>query len=230
MQTYGFVFARGGSKGVPRKNVRDLCGRPLITYAIELGQEMAEIDRVFVSTDDPEIAEISRQWGAEVIDRPAQLAGDESSEWDAWRHALEWVEGRYGGFDIFVSLPTTAPLRHRGDVAKCIARLTDKSDLVCTVTPASHSPYFNMVEFTPQDRIRLLCDVGGVGRRQDAPKAYNMTTVAYVARPAFIRQASGLWEGRVSAVEVPPERAIDIDTEIDFRLAELLMKERIRDD
>ena len=121
MRTFAFIFARGGSKGIPRKNLKLLGGKPLLAWSIEMGQSIPEAERVFVSTEDDEIAEVANVFGAEVIPRPAELAKDTSPEWLAWQHAIQSVQAKYGLFDRFLSLPTTAPLRIEEDVRKCLA-------------------------------------------------------------------------------------------------------------
>lgn len=226
----GFIFARGGSKGVPRKNIRPLAGRPLIAWAIQTAKESRFISRVIVSTDDDEIARIALRYGAEVpFMRPAELAGDRAPEWLAWQHAITEVRKNSSRpLDVFVSIPTTSPLRSPSDVDACIARLLESdADIVITVKKADRSPYFNMVNLDDGGYAHVVISTGpGMTRRQDAPPVYDMTTVAYAARPSFIMRAHGLFEGKVMVVEVPAERALDIDTEFDFRIAEFLMKEK----
>ncbi len=227
MTVYAFVFARGGSKGVPRKNVKILGDRPLLAYSIEMARDMGEIDKTFVSTDDDEIAQIAREWGAEVIRRPEELAQDDSPEWLAWQHAVSHVEKKYGKFNVFVSLSATAPLRSKDDVRACLSALSDEDevDIVVTVTEAGNNPFFNMVSIDANGHAGLFNDSRQVyTRRQDVPKAYNMTTVAYVARTEFIMKAKRIFDGVVKAIDVPQERAIDIDTPVDFEIAKCLIK------
>ena len=225
-QTVGFIFARGGSKGFPRKNVAPFRGKPLIAHAIEAGLTARLVDRVVVSTDDEEIADAARQWGAEVpFMRPAHLASDEAPEWLAWQHALETVEQMGGApVDLFVSIPATAPLRVAADVDACIDHFNAGDfDVVLTVTPAARNPYFNMVTLDPDGRAQLVIPPETtVHRRQSAPAVFDITTVCYVVRPAFLKTAGGLFDGRVGAVTVPYERSIDIDTATDLRVAEAL--------
>lgn len=219
-----FIFARGGSKGLPGKNIKLLKGKPLIAYSIDTAKNCPSINRVIVSTDDAEIAEVARRYGAEVpFIRPAALAGDKSSEWDAWRHAVSWIR-ESDDFETFVSLPATAPLRSVEDVERCISLLEAGTDMVVTVTPASRSPYFNMVTIDESGFSELVIKPEcGITRRQDAPVVYDMTTVAYVTRPSHILEASGVFTGTVKSVVVPAERAVDIDTTLDFKLAELIL-------
>jgi len=229
----GAIFARGGSKGVPRKNIRPLAGKPLIGYAIETARAVALIDRVIVSTDDVEIAEVARQYGAEVpFMRPAELAQDKSPEILAWKHALETVEAQLGHpVDVMVSVPTTSPMRSPEDVAACLKLLLESdADIVITVTEANRSPYFNMVTIDEEKNAKLVIPpVGGVlTRRQDAPVVYDMTTVCYAVRGPYIKTTSAVMAGKVKAVVIPKERAIDIDTLLDFEIAEFLMRKRLQ--
>jgi CMP-N-acetylneuraminic acid synthetase len=225
MKTFAFIFARGGSKGVPGKNIRDLGGMPLLAYSIIMAKNIDEISRVFVSTDDQDIAYIGSKYGAEIIKRPSNLAQDNSPEWFAWLHAIEWLEDQEIFFDRFISLPTTSPLRNKDDVIKCLNLLDKETDVVVTITNSSRSPYFNMVS-KKDGYIKLLMESEqNFSRRQDVPLVYDMTTVAYVARPNFIKNNSKVFDGRVKAALIPKERAVDIDDEMDFKIAEMLIKE-----
>ena len=231
MRCQAFIFARGGSKGVPRKNIRPLGGKPLIAHAIETALAAPSLGDVIVSTDDQEIAEIAKSFGARVpFMRPDDLAGDAAPEWLAWRHALDWAEAEEGVIDAMVSLPATSPFRAVSDVEACIALLRDTAaaDAVITVTEASGNPYFNMVTLGEGKAANLaLAPAGAVVRRQDAPAMFDITAVAYAVRPRHVREASRLFDGDVRAVEVPAERALDIDTPYDFWLAELIAEGRM---
>lgn len=224
-----FIFARGGSKGLPGKNIKELNGKPLIVYSIETAQSIPEINQVFVSTDDPEIAKVAQKAGAKIIERPEELAGDHSPEWLAWRHSVEWVIASEGKFDLMVSLPPTSPLRSAEDVKGAILEATKPNiDASISMTKASRSPYFNMVVKKPDDSVELVNKPAeAVTRRQDAPECFDITTVAYVTTPQFVLSKNGIFEGRVGAVEVPKERAVDIDDIYDFMLAESILKLRV---
>jgi CMP-N-acetylneuraminic acid synthetase len=231
MNIVGFIFARGGSKGLPGKNVRMLSGKPLIAWSIEQAKAVRQIRRVIVSTDSEEIAAVAQEYGAEVpFMRPTELANDDSPEWLAWRHALSYLEESEGGLpDIMMSIPTTAPLRLPEDVESCLDEfLKGGADMVITVTDAHRNPYFNMVKSNADGTVGLVItpQAGNHSRRQDAPTVYDMATVAYVVDPRFVLKHSAHFEGRVRAVHVPVERAIDIDTLLDFEIAEMLMTKR----
>lgn len=229
--TLGALFARGGSKRVPRKNLRLLAGKPLIAHAIEVALQSSLIDRVVLSTDDEEIAGVGREYGAEVpFMRPASLAEDSSSEWMAWRHMIRTLENENSGDGIgkFVCLPLTSPLRQREDVEQCI-RVYDEggADVVITVKTAETNPYYNMVVLDEKGFARQVIETEkGPYRRDMYPEVFDMSTVAYVANPEFILNSVSPFEGRVRAVQIPAERALDIDTELDFKLAEFILEQQ----
>lgn len=230
MKRYGFVFARGGSRGVPGKNIRMLAGKPLLAYAIESGLATGLLDDILVSTDSEEIAAVARQYGARTpFLRPAKLARDDSPEWLAWQHAVTWLREHGEPFDVFVSLPATAPLRKAEDIVKCIRVFEEGDcDLVVTCTPAQRHPMFNMYRVDDSGYAHVYTPVDPpIIRRQDAPAAYDGTTMVYVSCPEYILNHSSLWAGRVKAVIFPRDRAIDIDESIDFRIAEMLLEERM---
>jgi CMP-N-acetylneuraminic acid synthetase len=230
MKAIAFIFARGGSKGLPGKNIRPLAGRPLIAWSIEHALAVKRIERVIVSTDSEEIATIARNYGAEVpFIRPAELARDDSQEWLAWRHALNYlIETNCKLPQVMVSIPVTAPLRLPIDIENCLDEFEKNDpDMVITVSDAHRSPYFNMVRTNVDGTVVLVNPpTSAIARRQDAPIVYDMTTVCYVASPEFVMNNHGIFEGRVRAVHVPTDRAIDIDTLFDFQMAEFLLINR----
>ena len=230
MKAIAFIFARGGSKGLPGKNIRPLGGKPLIAWSIEQALAVKRITRVIVSTDSEEIAAVARNYGAEVpFIRPTELARDDSPEWLAWRHALNYLLDTVGVLpEAMVSLPATAPLRSPLDIENCLDEYEKgDADMVVTVTDAHRSPYFNMVKTNADGTVGLVIPPqSAIARRQDVPTVYDMTTVAYVARPEFVMTRNAVFEGRVRAVHVPTERAIDIDTLLDFQIAECLLNNR----
>ncbi len=225
------ICARGGSKGLPGKNVRLFGGRPLLTWAIEHAKAVARISRVVVSTDSPEIAGVAREAGADVpFLRPAELAADDSPEWMVWRHALAHLREQHGGLpSALMVVPATAPLRAVDDLERCMDEYEKgAADVVITVTDANRSPYFNMVTVDDRGASSLVIPPVGsaVARRQAAPVVYDMTTVAYVVKPEFVMTHEGIFEGQVRQVHVPVERAVDIDTALDFEWAEYLYSRR----
>jgi N-acylneuraminate cytidylyltransferase len=230
MKYVALICARGGSKGLPGKNMRPLAGRPLIAWAIDQARAVRRIARVIVSTDSEEIAAVASGAGAEVpFLRPAELAQDNSPEWLVWRHALNYLKESDGAYPLaLIVVPTTAPLRAVEDLEHCLDEYEKGgADVVITVTDARRSPYFNMVKVQMDGTVSLIIPPSGsITQRQDAPTVYDMTTVAYVASPEFVMTRDGIFEGRVRHVYIPPERALDIDTPLDFRIAECLLTPR----
>jgi N-acylneuraminate cytidylyltransferase len=228
MNAVAFIFARGGSKGLPGKNTQMLRGKPLIAWAIECALKVPRISRVIVSTDSNEIAAIAAKYGAEVpFIRPSYLATDESPEWLAWRHGIEYLRGSFGEMpEVIVSLPATAPLRMPADINNCLDEYEKgSSDVVITVTDAHRNPYFNMVKVDSDGSCSLVLNPPeAIERRQDVPAVYDMTTTCYVVKTEFVMSHNSIFEGKVRAVHIPIERAIDIDTKLDFRIAQTLFE------
>lgn len=227
MTAWGAVFARGGSQGVPGKNLRKIGQVSLLGHAIRLAQETPGIDRVVCSTDSAEIAKEAEKCGAWVpFMRPDHLAGNASPEWESWKHLCSFLMEQ-GGLesDTLVVLPTTAPLRDVADVSQAMTLAANsKADVVVTVTAAHRSPWFNMVTVDSRQRAVIVMKdrAGVVFRRQDSPDVFDLTTVAYVTNLGYVLSAANMFAGDVVASVVPPERAIDIDTELDLEIAEFL--------
>ncbi|WP_283787454.1 cytidylyltransferase domain-containing protein [Bermanella sp. WJH001] len=226
MVSYAFIFARGGSKGLPKKNCKLLSGKPLIQYSIEVALASKYIQQIFVSTDDADIAVIAKKFNVQVIDRPKDLATDTSPEWLSWQHGINWVKKNVGEFDQFVSLPTTSPLRSVEDVNGAIEkRISSNADVCIAITPSSRSPYFNMVQHNTDGTIGLVISPKeSVYRRQDAPAVFDITTSVYATTPNYILNHNGLFDGSVTSIEVPKERSIDIDDIYDFMLAQSILE------
>ena len=223
-KTYCFIFARGGSKGIPKKNILPIKGLPLIVHSINLAKSLKMVDRIFVSTDCKEISEIALEHNVEVIKRPPHLAQDDSPEWLAWQHAIKYVESYEEKFDRFLSLPTTSPLRTKEDIEKCLEALKKDVDLVLTMSKSKRSPWFNMVTRDKSSKLNLIFSESRINRRQDTPQCFDLSTIAYVSRPNYIITSSSMWDGIVHGVEIPSERCIDIDNSYDYTLAKILME------
>lgn len=226
MSTLATICARGGSQGVPRKNILSLLGKPLIQYTIEQARACPLIDHVFVSTDDEEIAAIAKQAGANVpFLRPAELATSTAPKIPVIQHLVDWVVDSGIKVDKIVDLDPTSPLREPEDIRACIEMLDAKTDVVITGYLAIKNPYFNMVEQQADGYYSLVKHTkDGVHQRQRAPKVYAMNASIYVWHPHTL--SKGLWDGKAKLHVMPRERSIDIDEPIDFKLVELLMKEK----
>ena len=226
----GHIGARKGSKGVPRKNFREICGKPLIDWSLDQLLEHPRVDAVVVSTDDEEIYEHAIAKGALKMGlRPAHLASDTAGKWQVWQHALEVSEEILGEpVTAFLDLDCTSPLRLMEDIDNALNLFFDeKPDMVMSCCDAHKNPYFNLVEPDETGALQVSKPLpGGVVARQQAPKVYEHAASTYVVAPDYLRRANALYEGRVIPYVMPQERCADIDTPLDFRIVEFLMKDR----
>jgi len=221
------ICARGGSKGLPGKNIKLFNGIPLIAWSIMIAKQEKKISKIIVSTDSEEIALIAKKYGAEVpFLRPKELAKDDSPEWIVWRHSLNYLKSQQYEIDGLLVLPTTAPLRNLQDINNCLDEYEKGDvDIVITITDSHRNPYFNMVTLDKNRNSSLVIQQKNkVTTRQGAPEVYDVTTVAYVVKPQFVYDKNGIFDGKVRAVSIPKERAIDIDTQFDFDIAEYFSK------
>jgi CMP-N-acetylneuraminic acid synthetase len=221
------ICARGGSQGVPGKNIRPLCGKPLIAWTIEQALASGEADRVVVSTDSEAIAQVAREAGAEVpFLRPAELATATAGKIPVIQHLVDAVEALHGPVTRIIDLDPTSPLRQLEDIRACAALLDEDTDVVITGYESDKNPYFNMVEMKPGGFYERVCrPEGEVLGRQAAPKVFAMNASIY----AWHRRTLGpsLWASpRIRLHVMPRERSIDIDHPIDFDLVELLMRRK----
>ncbi len=225
MKTIASICARGGSVGVPGKNIKELNGKPLIAHTIEQALSVKAIDAVYVSTDSPEIAVVARQFGALVpYLRPAELATSNAAKVPVIQHLCDWVSQNDGEFERVVDLDPTSPLRTVADIEACLALLDADTDAVITAFEAEKNPYFNMVERKSDGSIGLVCQPSGmVVARQQAPHVYSMNASIYVWHRHTL--SKGLWNGRLKLHVMPRERSIDIDSPLDFAIVELLMEQ-----
>ncbi|KQT31157.1 flagellar modification protein B [Sphingomonas sp. Leaf412] len=225
------ICARGGSKGVKGKNVRLLNGLPLIAHSIAQARASGTFDAIAVSSDSDEILSIAREHGADfLIVRPGELASDTAAKLPVIRHCVEQAEVMLGRrTDVCVDLDATSPLRHAEDIVAVVAMLDDAAATnVITAMPARRSPYFNMVE-CGADKVPRLAKALEVPvvRRQDAPACFDMNASIYCWRRDALMQDPTLFTDGTRLYVMPEERSIDIDSEIDFALVELLMARAI---
>lgn len=233
MKVLATICARGGSKGVPGKNLARLNGRTLLEWAIECARRTPAVGSIVVSTDSDEIAAEAERCGVRVpFRRPEELASDRAPKVGAIRHATEWVEASQGFIpDIVVDLDVGVPLRSPDDVGSCILALVDDPalDAAVTVYEAERNPYFNMVQVEKGRRIRLVCPPVGneLVRRQDAPEVFSVSPSVFAFRRAALGRIVHLAHGEWGFVRIPRERAMDIDTPLDFRLVSCLAADLI---
>ncbi len=226
------ICARGGSKGVHGKNIKDLLGYPLIVYTISQAKQSGLFDVIAVSSDSMQILDIAKEWGINyLIKRPKVLASDEASKLPAISHCLQAVEKRLKHpFDTIVDLDVTSPLRDIEDIKRAVSLLEENGvSSVLSVTQSRKSPYFNMVEIAENGQVQLSKKVeGSIVRRQDAPKSFDMNASIYCwNRDAFLKEKT-LFYADTKLYEMPLEKSIDIDSEIDFLFVEFLMEKKVK--
>jgi len=221
------IGMRGGSKGVPNKNLRELHGKPLMAYTIAQAKESGLFRHIVVSTDSEEIAESARNLGAEAwFLRPPDLATDEAPKLPVIRHAFLESESHYGQqFDVLVDLDVTSPLRLVGDITGAYKQFSDEdADILITASPSRRNPYFNMVE-NVNGRISIVKQMDKLPvRRQDAPRVYDMNASIYIWKRDALLNNDTLFTENTSLFVMPEERSVDIDTEIDWDFVEFIME------
>lgn len=226
----GHIGARAGSKGVPGKNFRDLCGKPLMDWSLDQLLNSARIDAVVFSTDSPQMYDHAIAKGALDIGlRPAELATDAAPKWGVWQHALDAAEAKVGPASAFVDLDCTSPLRLDEDIDGALDLFEAKDpDMVMSCCVSRKNPYFNMVEVNENGGLGVSKPLeGGVWARQLAPVVYDHVGLVYVLDPAYLRRAKTIYEGHVIPFVIPEERCLDIDNPIDWKIVEFLMKSRL---
>ncbi|MBF0454298.1 MAG: acylneuraminate cytidylyltransferase family protein [Magnetococcales bacterium] len=219
------IPARGGSKGLPRKNILDLAGKPLIAWTIEAAKSSTLIDRLILSSDDEDIIQIAKQWGCEVpFVRPPSLAGDQSTSVDVAIHALDSVQQPY---DYIVWLQPTTPLRLGEDIDAAIQICVEKgAPSAVSVVDAGKSPYW-MYSIKESGALEPIMSQDLSSRqRQELPCAYTLNGAVYVTQTDWLRRHGCFMNGGTYAHLMPPERSVDIDTELDFKIAGMLLLER----
>ena len=224
------IPARGGSKGVPRKNIKLLAGKPLIAYSIEVAKNSKYINRVLVSTEDEEIKNVAKQWGAEVIDRPKELAQDKTPTIDVILHTLEYLKKEEGmNPDLVVLLQPTSPLRTVTDVDESINLFLSSSDALSlvSITEYDTAPFYAVT--LSNGYLKPLFDKKYFQlRRQDVPKAYKPNGAIFIASPQTLTMYKTFYTPMTIGYIMPKERSIDIDTEFDFALAEFILEKQQR--
>jgi N-acylneuraminate cytidylyltransferase len=222
------IPARGQSKGVQKKNIRSLAGKPLITYTIKAALDCKTVSRVVVSTEDDEIAHISKVSGAKAIKRPMELAKDDSPTIDAIFHVLDTLlELEDYDPETIVLLQATSPLRIAGDIENALKLYEiTPCESVISVVEHPHSPYW-MLKVENEYLVPLFGTDFTKMRRQELPRAYLPNGAIFIASPRVIRQYRSFYCGQSIPYVMSPERSIDIDTELDFMLAECLLERLI---
>lgn len=221
------ICARGGSKGVKNKNTRLLAGKPLIAHSIQQAKQSGLFDVIAVSSDSEEILAVAKQYGADIlVERPFELATDQAAKLPVIQHCLATVEEKLGKqFDIIVDMDATSPLRLVEDILQSVQLFEENIDADNLITGASsrRSPYFNLVEVNQEGYADLSKKLDkGIVRRQDAPKCYDMNASIYIWRRETLVDSTSVFQKKTLLYEMPEERSIDIDSELDFEFVSFL--------
>lgn len=223
------IPARGGSKGVPRKNIKDLCGKPLIAWSIEEALKSKYIDRIIVSTEDKEIANISRKYGAEVpFMRPQRLAEDDTPGVEPLIHCINWLQENENYFpDYICTLQCTSPFREFRHIDEALERLwKEKGDSIISVCKSEISPYW-MKNIKDGKLVDFMKNSSIYKRRQDLPIVYRLNGALFIGKTDILLKNKNWYTDNTLAYIMGNEDSIDIDTVLDFKIAELLMKEKL---
>lgn len=231
MDVLGLICARGGSKGIPRKNLKELGGHSLLEIAIKKAIASKIFSEIIVSTDDPEIATLAKTTGAKVpFIRPKTLASDKSPKYLVFRHALKKAEKLFGKkYDVLVDIDVSVPFTTPEDIEAVIKLMEkEKPDAIVSSYVARHNPYFNMMEVgkggfihiskKPKSELRI---------RQESPQVLQLTAGIIAAKRTVLLKGNTLYTDRVKAYIMPEERSVMVDNEIDFKLAKILFDEGV---
>ncbi|MEI7026253.1 acylneuraminate cytidylyltransferase family protein [Paenibacillus sp. y28] len=224
------LCARAGSKGVTNKNIRSLCGMPLLAHSILQAQGSGLFDHIAVSSDSEDILDIAAAYGVkQLVMRPAELSGDEAPKIPAIRHCAAEIESRLGcSFDTVADLDVTAPLRTIEDIAGAVLLLENSvARNVVSGHPSRRSPYFNMVEQNGDGSVRLVKPVDPpLIRRQDTPLTYDLNASVYVWERDWLFTCERLFHTSTRIYIMPAQRSMDIDSELDFQMVDFLLQKR----
>lgn len=224
MKTLYIIPARGGSKGIPGKNIKPFLGKPLICHAIDQAREAGAADSdICVSTDSEEIRRVVEEYGLKVpFLRPAVLATDTSGTYEVLLHALEYYESQGAHYDAIVLLQTTSPLRRAEDIRGAVALWTPDSDMVVSVCEAATNPYYNAYETDADGNLHISKGDGNYTRRQDAPKVWEYNGAVYVMNASSLKKRHYSKFSTRRPYVMPAERSVDLDTPADWLRAEQL--------
>jgi len=217
------ILARGGSKGIPRKNIIDFCGKPLIVWTIEQLQQASGIDSIWVSSDSEEILSASQACGVEIIHRPTEISGDSATSESGWLHALEIIENKVGYVDIVIAPQVTSPLREARDIERGLRDFQEqKCDSMFSCSMAEGLFFW---EKAPDGTLRSLnYDYKNRQRRQDIPKQYIENGSFYLFKPEVLRQYNNRLGGKIGFTQMEFWKMFEIDSMEDIKMCEALMK------
>ncbi len=222
------IPARGGSKGIPYKNVKELNGRPLIYYTIDIARQITSDDNIYVSTDNDNIIKVVEKYGLSIpFKRPEELATDCAGASDVVLHALSFYESINRKVDVIILLQPTSPFRRELDVKEMIKLYNPSIDMVVSVKEAVSNPYYNSFEENKDGSLIISKGDGKFERRQDAPKTWEFNGSIYIINPNSLRQKGMSGFTCVKKYVMDDYHSVDLDTPFDWKIAELMIKEKL---
>lgn len=222
------IPARGGSKGIPYKNIKKLGEKPLIYYSIDIARQFTTDDNICVTTDDDYIIKIVEDYGIKVkFKRPDYLATDNAGTNEVLLHALDFYEKKGNHYDIIVLLQATSPFRRAKDVLESIKLYDDSIDMVTSVMPAKCNPYYDGYEENIEGLLTISKGDGSIERRQDAPCVWQLNGAVYVINPIQLKIKGLGGMTRIRKYEMDDLHSMDLDNMIDWKIAEIILKEKL---
>ena len=223
------ICARGGSKEIKNKNIKFFFKKHLIEWTFKIAKSIKIFNNIYLSSDSKKIIKIAKKYKINVpFIRPSKLARDNTKEIYVWKHMLKFLKKNKNYPDILVVLPPTSPLRKKKHVIYAINKfIKDKSDALITVKDPENNPYFNMVQIKKNNFVKIINDKKRFYRRQDAPIVFSMSTICFVLKPDFILKNKNIFDGKVSIAKFEKKYSVDIDDKFDFKIAELIKKNKI---
>ncbi len=222
------IPARGGSRGIPHKNIKSLAGKPLICYTLDAARSIVDDTEICVSTDDTSIVEVVEQYGIHVpFLRPAELAGDTAGTYEVLLHALNFYETQGKNFEIILLLQATSPFRTGRHIQEALKLYTPEIDMVVSVKEAESNPYYSCFEENENGMLEISKGNGHYTRRQDCPPVYEYNGAIYIINPQSLKKTPlSQFSKRVKYV-MDREHSLDLDTMLDWKMAELMIQEKI---
>lgn len=226
--TLVIIPARGGSRGIPHKNIKSLAGKPLICYTLDAARSIVDDTEICVSTDDTSIVEVVEQYGIHVpFLRPAELAGDTAGTYEVLLHALNFYETQGKNFEIILLLQATSPFRTGRHIQEALKLYTPEIDMVVSVKEAESNPYYSCFEENENGMLEISKGNGHYTRRQDCPPVYEYNGAIYIINPQSLKKTPlSQFSKRVKYV-MDREHSLDLDTMLDWKMAELMIQEKI---
>lgn len=222
------IPARGGSKGIPHKNIKPLCGKPLIYYSIDVARQFTTDENICVTTDDAEIISVVEQHGLKVpFVRPAELATDTCGSNEVIQHAYQFFADKDILYDAIVLLQPTSPFRKVEFIKEAVALYDDSIDMVTSVRPAACNPYYDGFEENEDGLLQISKGDGTIARRQEAPKVWQQNGSIYVINPkSLIEKGMGGFT-MIKKYAMPEAYSVDLDTMMDWKMAEMMLSEKL---